>query len=324
MGDVTILTGTGGRELGRAASELAGLARTGCRIERFPDGEIDVELEASVRGRTAVIVQSTSPPVQERLVELLALADACRRDGAGRVVAVVPYFGYARADVRRGRRAPLMSRLVADLMEAAGIEGVVTVDAHRPQLEGCFRVPLVNLSAVEILAGAVEGRVEEGTVVVSPDRGAAELAAAYAGRLGLETVVLEKRRTGGSQVEAAGLTGGEVDGRPCLIVDDMVTTGGTVEEAVRVLREAGARPPFMLAATHPLLVGDAARRLPEAGVKRLVTTDSVPAECPRPGWLDVWSLAPLVAEVAAALGSGGRLVPVERRTVRSEPEGEGS
>jgi len=323
MGDVTILTGTGGRELGRAACELADLAPTGCRIERFPDGEIDVELETGVGGRTVVLVQSTSPPVQERLVELLALADACRRDGADRIVAVVPSFGYARADVRRGRRAPLMSRLVADLMEAAGIGEVVTVDAHREQLEGCFRVPLLNLSAVEILADAVEGLVEQGTVVVSPDRGAAELAAAYAGRLGLETVVLDKRRTSGSEVEAAGLAGGEVEGRRCLIVDDMVTTGGTVVEAIRVLREAGAEAPFTLAATHPLLVGDALRLLPEAGVERLVTTDSVPQQCPRPDWIDLCSLAPLVAEVAAEIGAGGSAVHVERRTFRPHSQRDG-
>lgn len=302
MAATTIIVGPGSSKLGAAVcAELAG-ACWPVEVERFPDGEIAARLGLPVRGREVVVIQSTAPPVQERYFELFALADACRRDGAERVTAVVPYFGYARADTRHGRREPLMSRLAADLLERSGVNEVVTVDAHRPQLEGCFRAPLRNLSAVPLLCEALEERLEPDTVVVSPDLGGARIATAYGRRLGLDSVVLEKRRADGRQVEVRG-TIGDVAGRSCLIGDDMVTTGGTVVEAIRALREAGARLPVTVSATHALLVDDAANRLAEAGVDRMVTTDSVEPQHPRPPWTETVTLAPLVADAVRSLVS---------------------
>jgi ribose-phosphate pyrophosphokinase len=304
MRPTTVMVAPGGATFGEALCERTAIPRGDPVIGRFPDGEVHVRLERPVRGETIIILQSTAPPVHERLFELFALADACRRDGAARIVAVVPYFGYARADAREGRREPLMSRLVAELVETAGIDELVTLDAHRPQLEGCFHIPLTDLSAAPLLAAAIAEDVRDDTVVVSPDLGGARLARAYADALGVKTVILDKHRENGERVRTRDAIGDVAD-RRCLITDDMVTTGGTVIEAIRALSDAGARPPMVVAATHGLLVGDAAPRLEAAGVSRMVTTDSVVVDHERPPWVDTVSLAPLLVEVVETITSGG-------------------
>ncbi|MDB4947596.1 MAG: prs 1 [Gemmatimonadetes bacterium] len=295
MERMTLLAGTANPVLAAALARELGVELGGCEVRRFPDGEVDVRLTASVRRREVFVVQPTCPPVNDHLVELLAVADACRRSAAARVVAVVPYYGYARSDKRHGRREPITASLVAGLMEAAGIDHVLTVDLHTTQIEGFFRVPVDTLSAVPVLCEALRDRVPADAVVVAPDAGRVALATEYADLLDRPLVVLHKRRESGTETRVTHIVG-EVRGRACVLVDDMISTGGTIVESVGALRDAGARPDFTVVATHGLLLRDAAARLAAAGVGTLVVTDTVPpAPSPPPG-LHVVSVAPILAD----------------------------
>src|ERR671935_636525 len=203
----TIFAGTANPDLARGVARELGVRLGACAVERFPDGEVSVRLEESVRGREVFVVQPTSPPVNENLFELLAFADACRRASAARTTAVVPYFGYARADKRRGRREPITASVVADLLETVGVAHVLTVDVHAPQVEGFFRIPLDNLTAVPALCEALGGRLPGGAVVVAPDAGRVPVAAGYARRLKAPMAVLHKRRESGDKTVVTHLAG---------------------------------------------------------------------------------------------------------------------
>lgn len=292
-----ILAGTANPALAAAVARELGVAPGLSRVERFPDGELSVHLDESVRGREVFVVQPTAPSVNDHLVELLAFADACRRAAAHRVTAVVPYFGYARADRRNRRRQPIMASLVAQLLQCSGVDHLMTVDVHTPQIEGFFQVPVDGLTAVPALCHALagrHGRTLDDTVVVSPDAGRVPMANDYAQRLGLPLVVLHKKRESGTETAVTHLVG-DVRGRRCLLVDDMISTGGTLVESVRALREAGARDEFLVAATHGLFVGDALGRLRDAGVRELHVTDTVPRPERERAEVRVVSVAPLIA-----------------------------
>jgi len=221
-------------------------------------------------------------------------ADTCRRASAHRVTAVVPYFGYARADKRDRSREPITARLVAELMECAGIDHVILVDVHAQQLEGFFRGPVDHLTAVPELCRALEEHLPAHAVIVSPDAGRVRMATEYARRLERPLIVLHKRRESGTETEITHVVG-DVCERPCLIIDDMISTGGTIAESVRALRRAGARPNFAVAATHGLLLDGACERMAAAGVERVYVTDSVDGPERRCGHTEVVTIAPLVA-----------------------------
>lgn len=293
MDTYTILAGSGNTPLALAIGEELGIALAPCAIARYPDGEIAVEIETSVRGHDVYVIQPTSPPVNDNLVELLALVDACRRASAARITAVMPYVGYARSDKREGKRRPVMGSTVAMLMEAVGIAHVLTLDVHAPQLEGFFHVPIDNLTAVGPLCGALHHRLPDDAVVVAPDLGGARLASEYGQRLGLPTAICRKRRITGSDVDV-GQVIGDVAGRRCLIVDDMITTGGTMAACARALARAGAQPEPLAAATHGVFAPGAMERLAAAGVHDVVVTDSI---APAPSWgsARVVGVAPLLA-----------------------------
>lgn len=308
-----LLPGSAHPDLGRAVSEALGTHPGAITVRRFPDGEVSVRIDEPVRRRPVFVVQPTPPPVDPHLMELLAIGDACRRGGADRLVAVVPYFGYARADRTHGGCEPVTASLVARLIEEAGFQQVVAVDPHSAALEGFFRVPLVNLSAVDLLADAFGEDLEPATVVVSPDLGRVGMATTLGQRLGLEVAVVHKRRTGPRMVEAVQVIG-DVRDRPCLVVDDMISTGGTLVESARALAHAGARVPPLVAATHGLLVEDAMEALAGAGIEEVVVTDTVPradaasdpgrdasSSASRPR-LRVLSVADLLAEALAPFG----------------------
>ena len=301
-----LFAGTANRPLAGAVAREIGVALGECDVERFPDGEVSVRIDQSVRGCDVFIVQPTAPPVDTHVVELLFFADACRRAGAASVSAVVPYFGYARGDRRKGHRVSVAASVVAELFQVVGVRQIISVDVHSPAVEGFFRVPVDVLTAVPAICAELKARLAPDTVVVSPDLGGVRLADEYAKRLGLTVAACHKRRKSGSEVEVAMLTG-EVTGRPCLIVDDMISTGATIVEAARALREAGASPEFTVAATHPVLVGDAQRALVDAGVRELVVTDTiVPPEapvCP----MRVVSVAPLIGAALKRLAAGSSL-----------------
>ena len=277
-----------------------------CVFTAFPDGEVSVEIGTSVAGRAVVLLQPTSPPVNDHLLELLSFTVACRRASAASVTAVVPYFGYARSDRRQGRRVPVSASMVAELMRAVGVHHLITLDVHSPQIEGFFRIPVDDCSAVPVLADALRRHVGERSVVVAPDLGAARLAGAYGQRLELPVAVVHKLRRSATAVTSTGITG-DVHHRTCIIVDDMIKTGGTIESAVHALREAGAEGTVAVAATHGVLTTAAWERLARAGVDELVLTDSVvvpPHDAP----------STRVVSVAALLaGQLGRLTD-ERRS----------
>lgn len=290
-----IFAGTANPALAAAIARRAGTRLGRCRIDRFPDGEVSIVIEQRVRGRRVVIVQPTSPPVDEHLVELLAFVDACRRAGAERITAVIPYLGYARADKRHGRLEPITASLVGQLLATAGADDLVTVDLHAPQIEGFFPGPFDALEALPVLCAAVRPGLPADTVVVSPDLGRLTWATEFARRLGAGVAVVHKQRTSGSETAILGLVG-DVAQRSCLIVDDMISTGGTVMEAVRSLIAAGARPPFTVAATHGLFVGDARTRLEHPAIGQVLVTDTVALTGgPWPRVTSV-SVAPLIAD----------------------------
>jgi ribose-phosphate pyrophosphokinase len=290
----TLFAGRANVPLAAAIAAHLGIPLAACRVERFPDGELSVRLEASVRGQTVVLVQPTSPPVNEHLMELLLFADACRRAAATRIIALVPYFGYARADKRLGRREPITASLVARLMQAAGINHLITLDPHTSQLEGFFFIPVDSPTAVPVLCEALAPVLPPQTVIVSPDTGRVRMATEYAQRLHTSVVVLHEQRLSGAETEVTQVVG-EVRDRPCLIVDDMITTGGTILRSVEALLQAGARPEIIVAATHGVLVGSAREKLSHESIRAIFLTDSLPLEPEARPPIRVVSVAPLLA-----------------------------
>jgi ribose-phosphate pyrophosphokinase len=291
--DFAIFAGSASVKLGASLARELGASPGNCVLGRFPDGEVEVRLLDPVRRKDVFLVQSTSPPVNDHLIELLAMADACRRAAAARITAVIPYFGYARADKRRGRREPITARMVADLLQAVGVAQVVTVDVHTPQIEGFFHAPVDSLTAVPALCEALRKDLPRDAVVVSPDAGRANLAAQYARCLGAPVVLLHKRRSDGAEVEVSHVVG-EVAGKACLVIDDTISTGGTLAKAVEALLERGARGDIAVAATHGLFVHGARARLDSLPIREIVVTDTV--ERRESGWkaLRVVASAPLL------------------------------
>ncbi|HTO87539.1 MAG TPA: ribose-phosphate pyrophosphokinase [Thermoanaerobaculia bacterium] len=293
--DLAVFTGSAHPALAQAVAKEIGLELGKLQIDRFPDGEIHVSLLQSVRGCDVYIVQPTGPPVEGNLIELLLIADACLRAGARRRTIVIPYFGYARQDRRASGREPVGARLVADLIGAAGLDRVVAIDLHTAALEGFFSIPLEHLTAVPTLAESLrrETLASRG-VVVAPDLGAARLADRYGKLLDLPVAIVHKTRISGREVSTRGVTG-DVEGRQPLIVDDMISTGGTVEAAARALAAAGSLPVSAIVATHGLFVADAGQRLAGVGARRLVVTDTVALPAGLSLSVEVVSVAPLLA-----------------------------
>jgi ribose-phosphate pyrophosphokinase len=290
-----VLSGTANPGLAAAMASYLGLPLCARQIERFPDGEISIELQESVRGKEVFLIQPTAPPVDPHLVELLALADACRRAAASRITAVISYFGYARADKRVCRREPVTARMVADLLQTVGIQHVVTLDLHTEQIEGFFTIPVDSLTAAPVLCSALEGRLPDNTVTVAPDAGRARMATEYAHRIGTPVVILHKRRRSGSETETIQLVG-DVRGCACLIVDDMIASGGTIVGSIQALLAAGAQPAIWIAATHGLFVDGARAKLAHAAVQEIWVTDTVMQDQQAWPQLHIVSVAPLLAD----------------------------
>jgi ribose-phosphate pyrophosphokinase len=304
--DLTIFAGTANPDLARSIAHELGVRLGACEVERFPDGEMSVRLDEPVRGREVFVVQPASPPVNDHLVELLAFADACRRAPAARVTAIVPYFGYARSDKRDGRRVPVAASMVADLMQSVGVARVVTVDVHTPQLEGFFRVPVDSLTAVPALVEAVRALLPAGAVVVSPDAGRVRMATEFARRLKTSVVVLHKQRESGTRTKVLHLVG-DVCERACLVIDDMISTGGTMAKSIEALLKPGARPEIVIAATHGLLLEGARENLSHEGVRAVFVTDTVPVRHADWPQLRVVSVASLIAAAIRQFMSDGSL-----------------
>jgi len=293
---------------GRANSDLAkevanhlGLPLAATKIERFPDREVHVELIESPRGRDVFLLQPTSPPPDDHLFELLALADAARRGGAARITAVMPYFGYARQDRRASGFEAVGARLVADILVAAGLQRLIALDLHSDAIEGFFTIPVERLTAVPILAEAIRKVLPENGIVVSPDLGAAKLADSYARILNLPVAVVHKLRSGPEAVTATRVTG-DVRGRAPIIVDDMISTGVTIEAAAAAVADAGAdNQHLIVAATHGLFVGACPERLGALGIQHLFVANSVDVGVVLGLTVEKVSIAPVLANAIRSL-----------------------
>lgn len=303
MACARIVAGSAHPALAGAIATALGDEPVDCRLERFPDGELRPVVGA-VRGADVYVVQPTGPAVHEHLIELLLLLDACRRGGADRLTAVVPYFGYARQD-RRTRAGQAVGARVIIRTLAASADRLVIVDPHTAGLEAMCDVPMEMLTAVPVIAGALEQQTSDAAVVVSPDLGAVKLAEHYAGLLGRPVAVVRKTRLSGTTVRAEELIG-DVAARPAVVVDDMISTGGTVDAAVRVLLAHGATQDITVAATHGLLVSAARDRLRQLPIRRLLLTDTLPPDRrqtdrePAPP-LRIESVAPLLTDAISRL-----------------------
>lgn len=275
MMEFKLFAGTAHPTLASRTADLLRVPLGKCTIERFPDGETSVQLLEPVRHKEVFLIQPIGPPVNEHLVELLILADACRRAAASRITAIVPYLGYSRADKRHGKREAITASMVATVLQAIGIDHLLTVDLHAPQIQGFFHIPVDSLTAVPTLYNTLRHHVSDDTVVVAPDAGAVRMATEYAHRLSTSVIVLHKRRESGTETRVTHVVG-EVRGRACLIVDDMITTGGTIAESIDALLNAGSRPEITIAATHGLFVSGARERLTHKSVRNIFVTDTVP------------------------------------------------
>jgi len=245
-------------------------------VGRFSDGEISVEIMENIRGRETFIVQSTCPPTAENLMELLVMVDACRRASAARITAVIPYFGFARQDRRpRASRVPITAKLVANLIGAAGVDRVLTVDLHADQIQGFFDIAVDNVYASPVLLGDVYKQKYTDMVVVSPDVGGVVRARALAKRLDdADLVIIDKRRSKANQSQVMNIIG-DVEGKTCVIIDDMVDTAGTLCQAAAALKADGAEQ-VVAYITHPVLSGPAVSRITESSLDEIVVTDTIP------------------------------------------------
>jgi ribose-phosphate pyrophosphokinase len=289
-----LFTGNANRPLAEAVCKHLGVALGDATVDQFADGETSVKVNENIRGADIFVFQPTFAPATN-LMELLVMIDAVRRASARRVTAVIPYFGYQRQDRKDQPRVPITAKLVANLITTAGADRVMTMDLHSAQIQGFFDIPFDHLYAAPVLVDHFTRLGIQDLVAIAPDIGSVKMARAYAKRLSTGLAVVDKRRPRPDAVEMMNIIG-EVDGKNAVIFDDILSTGSTLVEAARALREAGAREIYA-AVTHGVLCGDAIERITKSYVKELVITDSIPHEpSTLPSKIRVLSVAPLLAE----------------------------
>jgi ribose-phosphate pyrophosphokinase len=273
--NLAIFTGNANPELAQKVAQYIGRDLSRARVEQFSDGEIAVEVKEHVRGRDVFIIQPTCAPSHKNLMELLILIDACRRSSAARITAVMPYYGYARQDRRpRNTRVAITAKLVADMVATAGADRVLTMDLHADQIQGFFSIPTDNIYGSPVLLNDMRGLQEERMMVVSPDVGGVVRARALAKRLGVDLAIIDKRRPKANVAEVMNIIG-DVDGRSCVLIDDMVDTANTLCHAATALKAAGATA-VRAYCTHPVLSGAAIERIAGSELDELVVTDTIP------------------------------------------------
>nr|WP_281250539.1 ribose-phosphate pyrophosphokinase [Teredinibacter waterburyi] len=270
-----VFSGNANPELAERVVSNLGIPLGDATVENFSDGEILVELNENVRGRDVFVIQPTCAPTNDNIMELIVMVDALRRASAGRITAVVPYFGYARQDRRvRSARVPITAKVVADMMVTVGVDRVLTVDLHAEQIQGFFDVPVDNVYGSPVLLQDIEKQNFKDLVVVSPDIGGVVRARAVAKQLDIDLAIIDKRRPKANVAEVMNIIG-DIEGRTCLLVDDMVDTAGTLCNAAKALKQRGAVK-VVAYATHPVLSGPAIERLNNSQMDELVVTDSIP------------------------------------------------
>src|ERR687890_239735 len=274
FGELKVFAGSAHPELTREIASFLGVPVGQARLRRFPDTEVSFQIDENIRGTDVYIVQPTSAPVDEHLVELMIMIDAFRRSSAARITAVIPYYGYARQDRKDKPRVPISAKLVANVLSAAGTNRVLTMDLHKAQIQAFFDIPVDHLFAAPVIIEYLSRRAYPNLTIVSPDAGGAERARAYAKRLGAELAVIDKRRSEDGSAEVMNVIG-EVGGRTCVIADDIIDTAGTIQKAAQALKDAGAER-VLACAAHGVLSGPAIERIEKSPLDQLIVTNSVP------------------------------------------------
>ncbi len=274
MSGLTIFSGNSNPDLTQAICAYLNLKPGGAKVSTFSDGEIQIEIDDNVRSKDVFVVQSTCEPVNDNLVELLLMIDAVKRSSAKRVTAVIPYFGYARQDKKVAPRVPISAKLIANMLEVAGADRVITMDLHAGQIQGFFDVPVDNLFAAPVLLNYLKKQFENSLVIVSPDAGGVERARAFAKRLNAGLAIIDKRRDAPNQAKAMAVIG-DVTDKITVILDDMVDTAGTLTEAAEAIAKKGALEVHACCA-HPVLSGPAVERIQNSPIQSLVVTDTIP------------------------------------------------
>jgi ribose-phosphate pyrophosphokinase len=293
---IGIFTGNANPALAKAITDYLQVPLGAARVTRFSDQEVWVEIKENVRGADVYIIQPTCSPVNDNIMELLVMADALKRASAATITAVVPYYGYARQDKKVAPRTPITAKLVADLLSVVGMNRIVAVDLHAGQIQGFFNIPFDHIFALPVMLEYFRPKFDERLVIVSPDAGGVERARAFAKRMSADLAIIDKRREAANVSEVMHIVG-EVEGRLCVILDDMIDTAGTLCNAARSLKEHGAMRVFA-AATHAVLSGPAVERIIEAPLEEVVVTDTIPLrdDAKNSGKFKMLTVAPLLGE----------------------------
>jgi ribose-phosphate pyrophosphokinase len=300
-GPLKLFTGSAHPALAREIAEYLGIPPGAARLHRFPDSEVSFQIDENIRGADVFIVQPTSSPVDQNLVELCVMIDAFRRSSASRITAVIPYYGYARQDRKDKPRVPISAKLVANLITAAGANRVLTMDLHKAQIQGFFDIPVDHLFAAPVIIDYVARQNVGPVTIVSPDVGGAERARAYAKRLDADLAIVDKRRSEDGTAEVMNVVG-DVRGRVCVLADDIIDTAGTIQKAAQALMDNGASR-VLASAVHGVLSGPAIKRIEAAPIDKLIITNTIPqnaasAACDR---IVVLSVARLLAQAIRSI-----------------------
>ena len=274
FGDLKVFSGSAHPSLTREIADFLGIQVGQARLRRFPDSEVSFQIDENIRGADVFIIQPTSNPVDQHLMEMLVMIDAFRRSSAARITAVVPYYGYARQDRKDKPRVPISAKLVANLLSAAGTNRVLTMDLHKAQIQGFFDIPVDHLFAAPVIIDYLARLNSPKLTIVSPDAGGAERARAYAKRLDAELAIVDKRRTEDGTAEVMNVIG-DVEGRTCILQDDIIDTAGTIQKAATGLKNAGAQK-VLACAVHGVLSGPALERIENSPIDQLIVTNTIP------------------------------------------------
>ena len=275
FGDLKMFSGSAHLQLAREIADFLGIPVAQARLRRFPDTEVSFQIDENIRGTDVFVVQPTSAPVDEHLMELLVMIDAFRRSSAARITAVIPYYGYARQDRKDKPRVPISAKLVANIIIAAGANRVLTMDLHKAQIQGFFDIPVDHLFAAPVIIDYLARQNFGKLTIVAPDAGGAERARAYAKRLDAELAVIDKRRSADDGTAEVMNVIGDVEGRTCVITDDIIDTAGTIQKAANALKANGADR-VLACAVHGVLSGPAIERIEKAPIDKLIITNTVP------------------------------------------------
>jgi len=291
---ISMFSGNSHPVLAKAIASKLDMPLGSAIVNEFPDGEINVKIDEDIRGSDVFIVQSTCPPVNKNILELLLLLDCCRRASAGRITAVIPYFGYARKDRKDEGRVPISAKLMANILDTAGADRVLTLDLHSAQIQGFFDIPVDHLYAKPVLVEHLRSFVESNAVFVAPDAGSIKMVRSFAQILKNDLAIVDKRRLDAENTTVENLVG-DVDGKDVFLIDDMISTAGSITSAAETVKRFGAKKVY-ICATHPVLCGDSVSKIENSCVEKVIVTDTIPLNEKGSDKFTVISVASLLAD----------------------------